>query len=102
MNAFCIDCKSNILVDVIVTYILSYSNFTRLIDEYSAHCCEGRFTVYGYQDYSSFLNIQKEIDLPDDDIEMLKTIGNTLAHIIKTIIESFITDKMLHILYRML
>ena len=82
-------------MESIITFILTYSKENCLIDEYAAHTVEGRFTLFGYQDYSSFLNIQKEIDLPEDEIEMLKTIGNTLAHMIKTIIESFITDQML-------
>lgn len=82
-------------IESIITFILTYSKENCLIDEYAAHTVEGRFTLFGYQDYSSFLNIQKELDLPDDEVEMLKTIGNTLAHMIKTIIESFITDKML-------
>jgi len=50
-------CSKNNYINIISEYILSYDNFPMLIDEYSAHCCEGRFTVYGYQDYSSFLSI---------------------------------------------
>ena len=92
-----LDCKSNILVDVIVTYILSYSNFTRLIDEYSAHCCEGRFTVYGYQDYSSFLHIIAQMDgeMSKDEIEITKSIGNTFANSIKDILEIYIDHELL-------
>lgn len=82
-------------MESIITFILTYSKENCLIDEYAAHTVEGRFTLFGYQDYSSFLNIQKEIDLPADEIEMLKTIGNTLAHMIKTIIESYIDSNML-------
>lgn len=90
-----LDASKTMEIESIVTFILTYSKENCLIDEYAAHTVEGRFTLFGYQDYSSFLNIQKEIDLGDDEIEMLKTIGNTLAHMIKTIIESFIDDEML-------
>ena len=92
-----LDCKSSSLVDVIVTYILSYSNFTRLIDEYSAHCCEGRFTVYGYQDYSSFLQIIAQMDgeMSKEEIEITKSIGNTFANSIKDILEIFIDHELL-------
>lgn len=82
-------------MESIITFILTYSKENCLIDEYAAHTVEGRFTLFGYQDYSSFLNVEKEIDLSPDDIEMLKTIGNTLAHMIKTIVESFIDDELL-------
>lgn len=87
-----LDCASNRFIDVIVTYVLAYSNFTQLIDEYSAHCCEGRFTVYGYQDYSSFLNIIAQMDgeMSRDEIEITKSIGNTFANAIKDILEIFI------------
>ena len=82
-------------MESIITFILTYSKENCLIDEYAAHTVEGRFTLFGYQDYSSFLSIQKEMDLPADEIEMLKTIGNTLAHMIKTIIESYVDSNML-------
>ena len=82
-------------IETIVMFILTYSKENCLIDEYAAHTVEGRFTLFGYQDYSSFLNIQKDIDLGENEIEMLKTIGNTFAHMIRTIIESFIDAEML-------
>ena len=82
-------------LESIITFILSYSKQNCLIDEYAAHTVEGRFTLFGYQDYSSFLSIEKEIDMSKDEIEMLKTIGNTFAHMIKTIVESFINANML-------
>ena len=82
-------------IESIVAFILTYCDENCLIDEYAAHTVEGRFTLFGYQDYSSFLNIQKTIDRPDEEIEMLKTIGNTLAHYVKGIFESFIDDELL-------
>lgn len=92
-----LDCDSSRLTDVIATYILSYSNFTQLIDEYSAHCCEGRFTVYGYQDYSSFLDIVSRMDgeMSREEIEITKAIGNTFANVVKDILEIYIDRDIL-------
>lgn len=82
-------------IQSVAAFILMYSPENCLVDEYAAHTVEGRFTLFGYQDYSSFLSIQNSIEMPDDDIEMLKTIGNTLANIAKDILEIFIDDKLL-------
>lgn len=82
-------------MESIIAFILSFSSENCLIDEYAAHTVEGRFTLFGYQDYSSFLSIQKTIERTDDEIEMLKTIGNSLANVIKGIMESFIDDDLL-------
>lgn len=82
-------------MESIISFILTYSAENCLIDEYAAHTVEGRFTLIGYQDYSSFLNIQKTIDRDKDEIEMLKTIGNSLANVVKGIVESFIDDDLL-------
>lgn len=90
-------CSKNRHIDVLSSYILSYDNFPMLIDEYSAHCCEGRFTVYGYQDYSSFLSIIERMDgeMSRDEIEITKSIGNNFANTIKDILETFIDDELL-------
>ena len=90
-----LDCSKTSEIESIATFILIYYPPNQLIDEYAAHTVEGRFTLYGYQDYSSFLSIQKTIDLPADDIEMLKTIGNSFANVIKSIVESFIDSRLL-------
>ena len=91
-----LDCSKNSYIEALITFILSYNPFTRLIDEYSAHTVEGRFTVYGYQDYSSFLQIEKSLDgeMPRDEIEITKSIGNTFAISIKDILESYIDRDM--------
>ncbi len=91
-----LDCSKNSLIDSISTFILTYSPVNRLIDEYSAHSAEGRFTVYGYQDYSSFLQIQKSLEgeLPKEEIEIAKSIGNTFSITIKRILESYIDDDL--------
>ena len=71
---------------------MSYTPFTQLIDEYSAHNVEGRFTIFGFQDYSSYLQIEKSLngEMSLDEIEITKSIGNTFAVNIKEILESFI------------
>ena len=90
-----LDCSKTPEIESIAIFILSYDPVNRLIDEYAAHTVEGRFTLFGYQDYSSYLNIEKTIDLPADEIEMIKTIGNSFSVYIKEILESFIDDDML-------
>jgi len=90
-----LDSKKTTELESVVTFIMSYSPLNQLVDEYAAHTVEGRFTLYGYQDYSSFLSIEKTIDIGREDIEMLKTIGNSFANVIKNILESFINDKLL-------
>lgn len=89
-------CSKNNYINIISEYILSYDNFPMLIDEYSAHCCEGRFTVYGYQDYSSFLSIIERMngEMNRDEIEITKSIGNNFANTIKDILEMFIDDDL--------
>ena len=86
-----LDCTKNSSIDAISTFILVYSPLSRLIDEYCAHSVEGRFTVYGYQDYSSFLQIQKSLEgeMPSEEIEIAKSIGNTFSISIKEILEAY-------------
>ena len=87
-----LDCTKSSLVESLATFILSYSPFTRLIDEYSAHSVEGRFTVYGYQDYSSFIQIEETLEgeMTRDEIEITKSIGNCFSNSIKDILEAYI------------
>lgn len=91
-----LDCDKNSYIESVSTFILSYSNFTGLIDEYCAHTVEGRFTVFGYQDYSSFIRIEKTLngEMSDDEIEITKSIANTLSLSIKDILESFLDDEL--------
>lgn len=90
-----LDCTKTPEIEAIAIFILSSSPVNRLIDEYCAHTVEGRFTLFGYQDYSSYLSIEKTIDAPEEEIEMIKTIGNSFAALIKDILESFIDDDLL-------
>ena len=91
-----LDCQKNSYIEAIATFILIYAPFTRLIDEYSAHTVEGRFTMYGYQDYSSFIQIEQSLEgeMSKDEIEITKSIGNTFAISIKKIMESYIDRDM--------
>ena len=90
-----LDASKTRQMESVIAFILSFSSENCLIDEYAAHTVEGRFTLFGYQDYSSFLSIQNTLERTDDEIEMLKTIANSLANVIKGIIESFIDDELL-------
>ena len=83
-----LDCTKNMHVESVVTYILSRSVFNNLIDEYAAHSVEGRFTIFGYQDYSSFLALQDELEA--EHVDIAKTIGNTFSIYIKELLEGFL------------
>ena len=83
-----LDCSKNNHIESVVTYILNYSILNELIDEYAAHSVEGRFTVFGYQDYSSFIALQGDLD--KEHVDVAKTIGNTFSIHIKDLLESFI------------
>lgn len=83
-----LDCTKNKHVESVITYILSNSVFNNLIDEYAAHSVEGRFTIFGYQDYSSFLALQDDLDA--SQIEIAKVIGNTFSIYIKDLLEGFL------------
>ena len=83
-----LDTTKNHFIEAFITFELNHSDLSRLIDEYAAHTVEGRFTIFGYQDYSSFLSIQHS--LSDDDVGVAKMIGNSFANTNKDIIEGFI------------
>lgn len=83
-----LDVNKNRHVEAVIIYILSNSSFNSLIDEYAAHSVEGRFTIFGYQDYSSFTAIQKDLD--SEHVDIAKTIGNTFAIYIKELLEGFL------------
>lgn len=89
-RALCIilDTTKNEYTESFITYILSDSPLNQLVDEYAAHTVEGRFTIFGYQDYSSFVSLQNQV--PQEHVEIAKTIGNTFANSVKDILESFL------------
>lgn len=90
-----LECEKTSQIESVAVFILSYTPINQLVDEYCAHTVEGRFTLFGYQDYSSYLNIERTIDLPDEEMDMIKTIGNSFSVHIKKILESFIDDELL-------
>ena len=67
-----------------------------LVDEYCAHSVEGRFALYGYQDYSSFEFKLNEIAdrYSNEDIEYALVIANTFAYSIKELLEDFINEDL--------
>lgn len=83
-----LDTTKNSYIESLITYTLSYSDLNRLIDEYAAHTVEGRFTIFGYQDYSSFTSIESSLD--EGNVEVAKMIGNTFAYTVKEILEGFL------------
>ena len=87
-----LDCNKNRFIEEVVIFILSYTPFTQLIDEYAAHNVEGRFTLFGFQDYSSYKQIEASLngEMDGDEIEITKSIGNTFSLSIKDILESLI------------
>lgn len=89
-----LDASRSPLVEALLAFILSYTPFTELIDEYSAHNVEGRFTIFGFQDYSSYIQIEQSLkdEMSRDEIEITKSIGNNFALSIKEILEALI-DK---------
>lgn len=91
-----LDCSRNSFVQSLAAFILSYTHFTQLIDEYAAHNVEGRFTLFGFQDYSSFAQIEQRMDgeMTAEEIEITKSIGNTFALSIKDILESLIDRQL--------
>ena len=79
-------------IEAFVCYVLANDSFNYLVDEYCAHNVEGRFTIFGYQDYSSFHQIEMSLkdEMSPEEIEITKMIGNTFANSIKEILESVI------------
>ena len=76
--------------------ILLEDDLNYLLDEYCAHNVEGRFTLYGYQDYSSFNCKLNEIShlYSKEDIDYALLMANTFAYDIKDIMEDFIDDDL--------
>lgn len=91
-----LNASKNLFIESLTSFILSYSSFTQLIDEYSAHSVEGRFTIFGYQDYSSYKQIEKSLqgEMSPSEIEITKSIGNTFSINIKKILEALIDKEL--------
>ena len=81
-------------VEAFVCYNLSNDELNYLVDEYCAHTVDGRFALYGYQDYGSYNNVLSRFKqvYGEDYIDVANGIGNTFAYYIKDIMSSYI-DK---------
>ena len=91
-----LDSNDTPLISSYVKILLEDNDLNYLFDEFCAHTVEGRFALYGYQDYSSFKYKLNEIsDLySNEDIDYALLIANTFAYDIKDIIEEFIDDDL--------
>jgi hypothetical protein len=84
------------LISGYVKIMMEDNDLNYLLDEFCAHCVEGRFALYGFQDYSSFKYKLDEISgkYSSDDIDYALVIANTFAYDIKDIMEDFIDEDM--------
>lgn len=84
------------LISSYIKILLEDNDLNYLLDEFCAHTVEGRFALYGFQDYSSFNYKLNEIShlYSKEDIDYALVIANTFAYDIKDIIEEFIDDDL--------
>lgn len=84
------------MISAFVKIMLEDNDLNYLLDEFCAHTVEGRFALYGYQDYSSFKYKLDEISglYSKEDIDYALTVANTFAYDIKEIMEDFIDDDL--------
>lgn len=89
-----LDTNDTPLISSYVKILLEDNDLNYLLDEYCAHTVEGRFALYGFQDYSSFNYKLNEIShlYSQDDIDYALVVANTFAYDIKEMLEEFITD----------
>ena len=89
-----LDTNDTPLISSYVKILLEDNDLNYLLDEYCAHTVEGRFALYGFQDYSSFNYKLNEIShlYSEDDIDYALVVANTFAYDIKEMLEEFITD----------
>lgn len=89
--------KSNV-IEAFVCYILVKDDFNNLLDEFSAHSVESKYTMYGFQDFSSYKSIYNKIIASNqydaEDIEIARIIGNSFANDIKIIFEAIIDENL--------
>ena len=91
-----LDTNDTPLILSYVKIMLEDNDLNYLLDEFCAHTVEGRFALYGFQDYSSFNYKLNEIShlYSEEDINYTLVIANTFAYDIKDIIEEFIDDDL--------
>ena len=93
-----LDTKKSNLIEGFVCYMLIKNDFNKLLDEFSAHSVESKYTKYGYQDFSSYKQIYNHIlksgQYDSKDIEIVQLIGNSFAENIKQIFDSIIDNRL--------
>ncbi len=84
------------LISSYVKILLEDNDLNYLLDEFSAHTVEGRFALYGYQDYASFKYKLDEIShlYSKEDIDYALILANTFAYDIKDILEEYIDEDL--------
>lgn len=84
------------LISSYVKILLEDNDLNYLLDEFCAHTVEGRFALYGFQDYSSFKYKLDEISglYQKEEIDYALIVANTFAYDIKEILEEFIDDDL--------
>ena len=84
------------LISSYVKILLEDNDLNYLLDEYCAHTVEGRFALYGFQDYSSFKYKLDEIShlYSKEDIDYALILANTFAYDIKDIMEEYIDEDL--------
>ena len=90
-----LDTNDTPLISSYVKILLEDNDLNYLLDEFSAHTVEGRFALYGYQDYASFKYKLDEIShlYSKEDIDYALILANTFAYDIKDILEEYIVFK---------
>ena len=85
--------NKNHLIESFIFMILQ-EDLWYLLDEFCAHSVEGRFTLYGYQDYGSYEYKLNEVssNLSHNDIDYSLNIASNFAQDINKIIESYIRE----------
>ena len=91
-----LDTNNTPLISSYIKILLEDNDLNYLLDEFCAHTVEGRFALYGYQDYSSFKYKMDEIShlYSEDDLDYVLILANTFAYDIKSILENFIDEKL--------
>ena len=91
-----LDSDKTAAIESFVCYMLNKDHFNYLVDEYCAHTVEGRFSTFGYQDYSSYEQKCQEYieEFSKEYYNLSKITGNTFAKYIKKIFEEFIDDRL--------
>ena len=76
-----------------VWYFITLPEF-KIMNEYCAHTVEGRFIPYGYQNYGSFNSLVENINIDDESLESIITMGNSFANEIIIYLEKYIDEDL--------